>query len=64
MLKSVFETCCGGSARAMKLVIFSLIEAHFGVRSIATDSKIAEKQAENNNFWPGSLPPQQVFIRI
>jgi hypothetical protein len=48
----------------MKLVIFSLIEAHFGVRSVAKDSKIAEKQAKNNNFWSGSLPSQQVsYIR-
>ena len=45
----------------MKLVIFDLIEAHFRVRSIATDSKIAEKQVKNNNFWPGCLSSQQLL---
>jgi hypothetical protein len=47
----------------MKLGIFCLIEAHFGVRSDATNSKIAEKQVKNWNFWPDRLPPQQVFFK-
>ena len=47
----------------MKLEIFGLIEAHFGVRSSATDEKIAEKQHEKINFWPDGLPPQQICYK-
>ena len=35
--------------------IFGLIEAHFRVRSSATDEKIAEKQAKKTRFWPSNL---------
>jgi len=44
----------------MKLEIFGLVEAHFFIRSSATNEKIAEKQAKKINFWPGSLLPQQL----
>ncbi len=47
----------------MKLEIFGLIEAHFRVRSSATDEKIAEKQHEKINFWSDGLLPQQVYLR-
>jgi hypothetical protein len=47
----------------MKLEIFWLIEAHFWLRSIATEPKIAEKQAKKINFWPDGLPPQQLYYK-
>jgi hypothetical protein len=46
----------------MKLEVFCLIEGRFGVRSIATDPKIAEKQAKEINFWPDGLPPHHHYL--
>jgi hypothetical protein len=40
---------------SQKRGFFGLIEAHFRVRSSATDEKIAEKQAKKTRFWPSNL---------
>jgi hypothetical protein len=45
----------------MKLGILSLTKAHFEVCSIATDSKIAEKQAKKLQFLTGSPPTATSF---